>query len=333
MSHILLVGAGFSRNWGGWLASEVFNALLAFPDIQGDQYLRNLLWSNQHTGGFENALADVQRAYLQDAAAPGHDLQVLQHAVLYVFQGMSNAYLEIRGIEFQQHINRMLRTFLVRFDAIFTLNQDVLLDHHYLNANLGLTAPQRWPNGGQLPGMRRIPNQQHAFPAPSWGRDAWVPLQPAEFLIRPLAQPFFKLHGSTNWRDTQGGQMLVIGGDKSQAIQSHQVLTWYFERFEDYLNRPNTKLMVIGYGFRDPHINRPIIDAISNSGLRFFVINSLGANVVKYANPSFGGAIYAPNELDDAFHAGLTGASQRNLLDTFGNDAVSHDQVMGFFAN
>lgn len=330
MSYILLLGAGFSRNWGGLLAFEVFNSLLAIPAIQADQTIRDVLWANQKSGGFENALAEIQRAYLQNPAATGQKLSVLQQAVLDVFQGMNNAFLDMPGMEFQQHQARMLRTFLVKFDAIFTLNQDILLDHHYLNDNIGLTAPQRWPNSAQLPGMQRIPSQQ-AFPPPSWGRDTWVPLKPEDFRIKEQSQPYFKLHGSTNWRDTQGGQMLVIGGDKSQAIQSHQVLSRYFERFQDYLSKPNTKLMIIGYGFRDPHINQPIINAVHN-GLRFFVIDQLGTEVVKRANSSFGGAIYAPNELDDAFHKGLSGASQRTLAETFGNDAVSHGTVMQFFA-
>ncbi len=28
MTHIALLGAGFSRNWGGWLATEVLGELL-----------------------------------------------------------------------------------------------------------------------------------------------------------------------------------------------------------------------------------------------------------------------------------------------------------------
>jgi hypothetical protein len=89
--------------------------------------------------------------------------------------------------------------------------------------------------------------------------------------------------------------------------------------------------MVIGCGFRDQHINRPIIDAVNTHGLRFFVIDALGADVARCANPSHGGAIYAPNELDDAFRHGLVGVSQRRLSETFGGDQVSHGNVMSFF--
>jgi len=47
MPHILLFGAGFSRNWGGWLADEAFEYLLGHPRI--DDGLRVLLWRYKGT--------------------------------------------------------------------------------------------------------------------------------------------------------------------------------------------------------------------------------------------------------------------------------------------
>jgi hypothetical protein len=44
MSHILLTGAGFSRNWGGWLATEAFEYLLGAVEV--DDQLRHLLWQD-----------------------------------------------------------------------------------------------------------------------------------------------------------------------------------------------------------------------------------------------------------------------------------------------
>lgn len=122
----------------------------------------------------------------------------------------------------------------------------------------------------------------------------------------------------------------MIGGDKSRTIQSHPILAWYFEQFRLYLSDPDSRLFVIGYGFLDTHVNEVIIEAVSR-GLKFFVIDPSGSDVVQRANPSFGGAIYAPNALDDAFKKGLIGVSQRRLNETFGNDLISHKNVMGFF--
>lgn len=328
MTHILLLGAGFSRNWGGLLATEVFDQLIGVPEINKDEYLKKLLWDNKNNGGFENALAEVQNAFIKEPSNYATRLQHIQGAISDVFNRMNHVFFEIPIMEFQPHQDRMLRTFLFRFDAIFTLNQDIFLEHHYFR-HIGLSTVKNW-TGAQLPGMRRIPNQEYVHDA-SWGKDTWIPLDPAQFQIENQCQPFFKLHGSSNWIDSQGGQLLVIGGDKSRNIQSHEVLAWYFDKFREYLTKPDAKLFVIGYGFKDSHINEAIIDAVENSGLQFFVIDRWGSDVVRHANPSFGGDIYAPNALDDAFIKGLIGASERSLADTFGDDSVSHTNVMQYF--
>src|SRR6202008_4525891 len=69
MPHYLFTGAGFSYNWGGWLASEAFEYLLGAPEI--DEELRALLWrTKEANGGFEDTLAILQKDY---AAHPGPD--------------------------------------------------------------------------------------------------------------------------------------------------------------------------------------------------------------------------------------------------------------------
>jgi hypothetical protein len=49
MGHVLLTGAGFSRNWGGWLANEAFEYLIGSPEI--DDHIRHLLWTHKGRGG------------------------------------------------------------------------------------------------------------------------------------------------------------------------------------------------------------------------------------------------------------------------------------------
>ena len=56
-ADLLLLGAGFSRNWGVWLASEAFDHLVGSPEAIADDGLRKLLWRHQHQGGFEAAFA------------------------------------------------------------------------------------------------------------------------------------------------------------------------------------------------------------------------------------------------------------------------------------
>lgn len=328
MAHILLLGAGFSRNWGGLLASEFFDRLIGMREIREDNYLREVLWNTRNGGGYENALSIVQAAFIQNPQNNIDHLHRLQNAISIVLQDMNRAFLNMQNMEFQRFRETMLRTFMFRFDAIFTLNQDILLEGHYC-PHVELGDVRRW-GGSQLPGMWRIPVQQQQQLS-SWARDTWEPLQPDQFQIDNNLQPYFKLHGSSNWKDNNGGELLVIGGDKSRTIRSLAILSWYYEIFQQYLNQPDSKLFIVGYGFRDTHINEAIINAV-NRGLEFFVVDPLGSDIVRRVNPSFGGAIYAPNELDEAFTSGLIGASERRLSETFGgNDMVSHANVMQFF--
>jgi len=61
MIFILLAGAGFSRNWGVWLANETFEYFLGCKKL--DVNLRHILWNSKITiGGFEDALPIFRRS-------------------------------------------------------------------------------------------------------------------------------------------------------------------------------------------------------------------------------------------------------------------------------
>jgi hypothetical protein len=65
-NHVLLLGAGFSRNWGAPLSAEVADSLL--QEVGDDAQLQSLL--KQHSKNFENALSEVQRQYLHRRHPP-----------------------------------------------------------------------------------------------------------------------------------------------------------------------------------------------------------------------------------------------------------------------
>ena len=139
--HILLLGAGFSRNWGGWLADEVGNYLLTCPEVKTNHALRSAL--TRHAN-FEAALSELQTTYLQSRSIEAkRNVDDLQNAVLRMFRTMDQGFRDTQ-FEFQSDGGYMVRTFLNRFDAIFTLNQDYLLERHYLNDNVMLASGGRW---------------------------------------------------------------------------------------------------------------------------------------------------------------------------------------------
>src|SRR5438876_4171028 len=122
MQHILLTGAGFSRNWGGWLADEAFEYLLGCKEL--DSSLRELLW-NHHAqgGGFEGALSHLQSEYANRRDMVSEQrLARFESAIGQMFSDMNEGFstvnfqLNYRGPEY------WVSNYLKRFDAIFTLN-------------------------------------------------------------------------------------------------------------------------------------------------------------------------------------------------------------------
>jgi hypothetical protein len=151
-------------------------------------------------------------------------LDDLQEAIVGMFNYMNLAF---DGIEFepQNNMEYLIGRFLTRFDAIFTLNQDLLLERHYLNGNIALTQPRKW-NGCHLPGIKPFnPSAQGFDPTPAPARMQTID-DPANFKEQPGMQPYYKLHGSTNWIGGDGGQrrLLIMGGNKAVEIIQYPLL-------------------------------------------------------------------------------------------------------------
>jgi hypothetical protein len=187
-------------------------------------------------------------------------------------------HLADKQFEFSNDIAHSIQKFLVRFDAIFTLNQDLLIEVHYNNQNVALWHGTRW-QGYELPGLRELPMED---PLAGRVRSKWVPQD--QFAQTSDMQPYFKLHGSTAWSAADNSALMVMGRDKVGLIRSNAILRWNYEKFEEYLAQPDTRLMVIGYGFADDHINATIISAHERGhlGLMYLVHPSGKAALDRY---------------------------------------------------
>jgi len=125
---------------------------------------------------------------------------------------------------------------------------------------------------------------------------------------------------------------MVIGGEKASQIRVHEVLARNAGEFESRLMAGDTRLMVIGYGFRDSHITNVIIRGVRERGLRFFIVDPDGAGLARKLNPTSERPLYVPRELDGAFQFGLIGASSRPLSSTFGGDTAEYRKLERFLS-
>ncbi len=307
MTFLLLTGAGFSYNWGGPLASDVFSALLADSDL--DDHTRDLLFDSG--GAFEKVLADLQLSTDPDDQKR---YDALITSVVGIFNGMNNTFMHMQ-FEFENppSVQHSLASFLSRFHAIFTLNQDALLEQHY-NPMIG--PPMNWGHL-QLPGMGFM----QPFRPSGARQDKFALMEPNPPFgtFGSGAQPYVKLHGSVNWVESNmGKRILIMGGQKAVSIGRYPILTWYHDQFRTMLLRPSARLMVIGYSFSDTHINDAIVDGLA-AGLKLFVVDPFALKVLKN-DPRIGSA-----------RSSLIGYSDRSLKTTFGGDRYAHAQISKFF--
>lgn len=237
-----------------------------------------------------------------------------------------NAGFEQISFEHSNNVRTSIAKFLTKFDAIFTLNQDLLMERHYLNDNVSLMSDGKW-SGWSIPGMiPPTPASVEPLANPNLGK--WTPAPQSDFTVHRNAQPYFKLHGSSNWYTSVVANLMVIGRNKRSTINGYEILRFNYENFHNYLHKQNTKLMIVGYSFGDDHINQTLRNSVNNSNLQLFVIDPLGIDVM---DKNRGATIYSPDAVAVELWPRIIGASRRPLSTTFNDDIVEHGKVMRFF--
>jgi hypothetical protein len=323
MPHYLLTGAGFSRNWGGWLANEAFEYLLGYPDIRPDVHAA--LWKSKNSGlGFENTLQELRLAaekYKEQRF--GENLSFFENMLQDMFNAMNLGFKDIElNPAFDPHTvghsADYIRRFLASFDAIFTLNQDCLLELKYRGRDIHRLSDGRWRDM-EPPGLQPVTSNGTPYQPPGVFKPG-----SKTYELDHAVQPYFKLHGSSNWRDGDAS-FLIMGGNKGPDIEKHWLLRSYRDRFIQMLCRKDVRLVVIGYSFQDVHINE-VIEQAAQAGAKFFIIDPMGIDVLDRApNPSNDARGYTGR-----LSASLLGGSRRELTTTFSTDHVERLKIQRF---
>jgi len=214
---------------------------------------------------------------------------------------------------------KSILAFLPKFDAIFSLNQDLLLEFHY---NAGLPN-SRWI-GSYYPGIEpEIATPLRAGEVVHLERGAGTIGNPD-----PRRQAIYKLHGSVEWVDGSDS-LFVAGGGKETYVQSKPLLKRYFEIFCEHMLQPGTRLMIIGYGFADEHVNQLILDAWrANQSLGIYYIHPQGREAIRRGIHEKALIQWTPPLAD----VPCIGESRRDLATTFGGDTLEYEKLMRFFA-
>jgi hypothetical protein len=321
MSHILLTGAGFSRNWGCWLADEVFECLLAEPKLTPLMRAQLLRDKNSH-GNYETTIQALRDAAVTRGGSYADEYKNFIAIIGSMLDKMRDIYVD-RDFKFEKTDNGqfMIEAFLYRFDAIFTLNQDTL-EHHYLSDFFPGRSGGRWA-GWDMPGIYDLGKPfgtNHYYKATTL-KD----IEDGGFSLKPRHQPYFKLHGSHNW-ETRSGLLLITGANKETDIGAIPLLDWNLEQFRNSVCNERARLMIIGYSFGDRHINGILLKAAAAKA-KFFIVHTAGIEVMDKRT----GHDQISQQMWDSLGPHVIGASRRPLATTFGADQIEHTKLQSFF--
>lgn len=265
--RILLTGAGFTHNFGAPLAADVWSFVLGHPAIGGMPRVRELLLRNFD---FES----VYHAVLADSDYLANEKEAIRDAVSDAYESLDEglrAWTFTPGAPHPVNIYRV-RQLVERFAGkrtrpgfVFTLNQDLFMERYYADGptllflGLGRTVHLSCGSQGELDPGDRIR----------------LPAAPSSLDQEIHRDTFFyvKLHGSYNWDASDGTHRMVIGHAKANQIATEPLLAAYLEVFKRVLSSGKKRLLIIGYGFRDEHVNAAIVNAVDKGNLELFVMS------------------------------------------------------------
>jgi hypothetical protein len=282
--RVLLTGAGFAKSFGGFLGIEMHQRLYNLSNQRGITLLTNRLLK---TEDYEHVLGKT----LNDVSPREELWHLVQNAIRSLYQELDEAFLR-----WGDRRETALRTFLINFlgnhnecGFVFTLNQDLLLERWWRGTPSFCLPGLTRSNGdkvylsdstmlGNVPFNRDESRQLFYLP----DKDDWEKMN----LLDECTQfNYIKLHGSMNFvSKIHGKEVVVIGTDKSSQIAREPLLNeGYASLFEKVLCSGMARLLVVGYGFQDEHINRILGKALKHHDLSVFVMDPT-QGIVEFAN-------------------------------------------------
>lgn len=321
---IILTGAGFTANFGGFLARDMWAKIFNHPNLQAHSVLRE----NFLRGDF-----DFEKIYSEVL-----DSEHIEESVKIDFiKSVESAYADLDNsikdwipegenglnISGEGGFNKILDLCMGDRNTkslIFTLNQDLFFERHW---QLKQKEQPIFRSFGAKPFddnyCRRV-----------------VTIDKGQFITLPTKEDmeklkndfsnhsgfaYIKLHGSYGWlaQDKTMLGAMAVGINKPEAIDREPLLKWYSELFKEVVEGGNKKILIIGYGFRDKHINNVLFKGVQN-GLKLYIINPSSPDKCKQAmdegiDPGNGGYLwdgvcgYFPYSLKQIFPAGQVTAT------------------------
>lgn len=280
MSRIVLTGAGFSKDFGGLLANEIRDELLNQSQIAGDVRLYSLLTGGQKDnkdGNYEKALSR-----LETKAGREPERKLYLDGLLNVFLEMDLCIRSRVGFVKSKYSSTLANVFqfvdqwlLADGESnsghfLFTLNQDLLVERFWrMPARLSVEYFGVKPVSEPRSTMQEFFHQKITVPPSELDMTVGTTL----FHNTQADRLYVKLHGSMNWLRLDGSRLMISGADKQSKIGSDTILNALWKCFEDQCLQGKVKILCLGYGFGDHHVNEVIAKALALHNAELVIVS------------------------------------------------------------
>jgi len=275
---VLLTGAGFTKDFGGFLADEMWSFIFNSRSLDDFPKIKDLLRS-------DFSYESVYHEILEGVYGKG-EKEAIKQAVKSAYDRLDE---NIRNASGSTKANSTSMSFFIEEfrgkpetgkGFFFTLNQDIFIERYCRsNSNYSLIIPgttlQAFTQNRPLSDLdyQRLPDEKTVAKVFDIGHPH-NPLRSSNF-------HYVKLHGSYHLRDSEGNAYMVIGKRKTEQISKEPLFRDYFSLFEGVLSSGDIELFVIGYGFCDEHINKVIADSVANHRLRLYILSPISPDEFK----------------------------------------------------
>lgn len=278
-NKILLTGAGFSKAFGYLDSSEILNATL--NRLQNCATIKNkMLASGENYEDLYGKLKD-------------NDKVEFQSCLVSVFKEMHDKTQDFSSNELSYKTIAFLDLFydVTKYNFIATLNHDLLIERFFLHTgnafrqsidhnkekieeyirlffpfndySLIKTISHDKEHGGYIQSF-------NSYKFDSFGMKAKLDLT-----IKPLKERvnYLKIHGSIRWKDKNDKIQILTGNNDKYYQLECPLFKLPYLLFEKITNIPNLHIVIVGYGFKDEHINEKLYNAVSK-GAKIYIIDN-----------------------------------------------------------
>ena len=208
---ILLTGAGFTKNFGGFLGDEMWAQIFNDAEIQSSDNLRSLL---QEDFDFESVYSSVVNSKMAE-----EEKNTMKRVIERAYKNLDAATKDwVFNNESPYPVNWYgLNSLIMLFNGIgnekglfFTLNQDLFMERRSGYHSPG--SPRFSQQFYTLHGKELMPNEFVTLQGTGAEEKAKKDIDSHSGLV------YIKLHGSYGWKSSDGSNQLVIGKNKTELI-------------------------------------------------------------------------------------------------------------------